>query len=185
MKTVVVILGGSGSGKTSLGLALGGPNGLQMDLTVGAALEKSCRVIFPGGFALVGNLGRGSDHVSSMCARHLTVQLLLNLKNVKWVIVNSLRASKLWDVERMKELKAKVLYVHLDISLEENLRRISARRTKNEAGEMSDKTLANIKNFHARAAMVAKNAELTGGKVLKLGDKDSLSTSVRKVKAAL
>jgi hypothetical protein len=170
-----------------LGLALGGPGGVQTDLKleVGGKPEKSCQVIFPSGFALVGNLGRGSDHVSNMEARQRTIELLLSYPKVKFVIVNSLRASVKWDVDLITSLKAKILYVHLDISPQENLRRISARRDKNETGEMSEKTLNNVISFHERAAMVARAAENSGGKILKLVDKDSVVNSVKKLKAAL
>lgn len=191
MKTIINILGGTGSGKSTLGRELAGDGGVEYRgfFPVDGKDEKVVWSLFPSKFAVAGNIGSGSDVITSLLATSPLVKYLLSLKDVKTVIVNPIRTSRTWSVDFIGSLGARVIYVFIATSYEENVRRVQGRRASHGRDDMSDNTLRNIKAFHNRAAGVAAYAEQQMVKrrdvFLRLGDKDSVAASVKKVRAIL
>jgi hypothetical protein len=161
MKCLITILGAGASGKSTLTRALCGSGGKEevVFYNVEGKAEKAKFVLFPNGAAIAGNLQSTSDSVSSMEARSLLIQDLLKRPDVQFVVTDGVRSSKKWDVDWVQEkLDCAVVYVYLDIPLEENLRRLVARRAAKGKTEMNPKTYENMLAFRERAAFVWKSA---------------------------
>jgi hypothetical protein len=191
LKTIVDILGGTGAGKSTLGRALAGETGgveYRAKFEVNGVYEPVVWSVFPAGFAVAGNIGSGSDAITSLLATSPLVEWLLAQRQVKTVIVNPIRTSRPWNVDFLGSLGARVGHVFLDISYEENVWRMTARRAGNGRVDMAENTLRNIRNFHRRAAGVAAYAEASLGPkdiFLRLGDADTLAGSVKKIRGLL
>lgn len=157
MKCLIIILGAGASGKSTLTRSLCGSNGIE-DMVVYCINGKGAKTkfsIFPNGSAIAGNIKNGSDSISSMEARALLIQDLLKRTDVQFVITDGVRSSKKWDVDWVQDkLDCAVVYVYLDITLEENLRRLVGRRVAAGKEAMSPKTYNNMLAFRARAGSV-------------------------------
>lgn len=199
MKTLVTILGPGASGKTTLGLAIGGKNPVEHPLAITwhktPAHPPKCTV-FPSGVALVGNIVRGEDAIeepdlrakitctlfdngaslignlktgedfskdNAAVIRAAATESLLALKKVKVIIRNGVMVSKLWNVDWLSQLPFRfaALFVYLDISLEENERRLLQRRKANGMTEkkLPEKTYQNMLSFRGRAKGVFMAAQ--------------------------
>lgn len=174
MKVLVTILGGASTGKSTLGRALLGAN--PVESRYGAMIRVGCTVNVPfvhgaKGWSIVGNIGSGTDVISSTAARQDLTNYLLDSseENAKYIIVNSVRSSGLVDVDwpRVNPRKFACLYVYLDLSEEECLCRLAARRTGNgKTGPLTETNIRNAKAFLRRARNVytylRKNATKDG-----------------------
>lgn len=161
MKALIVILGAGASGKSTLTRALCGADGHEdmVFYNINGKAEKAKFATFPNGSAIAGNIKNGSDAISSMEARAELIKGLLNAQEVQFVITDGVRSSKKWDVDFAQTLNCAVVYVYLDITLEENLKRLVQRRTAAGKTEMTPKTYDNMLAFRDRAYSVWKAAE--------------------------
>lgn len=174
MKILIHILGPGASGKSTLSRnILADPSIVEVSATVQALdqhlgmtkPEKVKYTLSGNGIALAGNLENGSDSIKSMDALSQVIDLCW--KDRDTVIVDPVRCSKKfvdWVRNRPQPLAA--LFIYLDISLEENIRRLLARRRANvlKKGEMPtdealpEKTYENMLAFRDRAKNVWAHA---------------------------
>jgi len=165
MRTLIILLGSSASGKSTLTRTLCGEGGIEAleSFEINGVEEKTKYVIFPNGSAIVGNAKNGSDSISNMEARAALIKWLLEYPGVDFVITDAVRSSKKWDVDWVQNTFGEsiaVVYVYMFISLEENLRRLKTRRASNgKTIELSEKTLANVTAFRDRAKKVWEAAQ--------------------------
>jgi|SRR5271157_4728333 len=189
MKVLIIILGAGASGKSTLTRALCGDGGKE-DLVfynIEGKAEKAKFTVFPNGSAIAGNIQSTSDSISNMEARSLLIKDLLKAQQVQFVITDGVRSSKKWDVDWVQnELDCAVMYVYLDLTLEENLRRLVARRAAKGKTEMNPKTYDNMMAFRERAFSVWKAATDTYRrqpvKFLKLAEGQTVQDWKREVK---
>jgi hypothetical protein len=127
--------------------------------------EKVKYTLSGNGIALAGNLKNGSDSIKSMDALAQVIELCWKERDT--VIVDPVLCSKKfvdWLRNRPEPLAA--LFIYLDISLEENIRRLLARRRANalKNGELPaeealpEKTYENMLAFRDRAKGVWEHA---------------------------
>lgn len=174
MKTLIHILGPGASGKSTLSRnLLEDPSIVEVSATVQAldqhsgvtTAEKVKYTLSGNGIALAGNLKNGSDSVKSMDALAQVIELCWKERDA--VIVDPVRCSKKfvdWMRNRPEPLAA--LFIFLDISLEENIRRLLARRRANvlKKGEvppevaLPEKTYENMLAFRDRSEGVWEHA---------------------------
>lgn len=164
-KCVIVILGPGASGKSTLTRTLCGEGGTEgvAEFLIEGKTEKAKYALFPNGAAIAGNIKNGSDSISNMEARALLINQLLDRSDVEFVITDGVRSSKKWDVDWVQANPRDIaaVYVYLDITEEENLRRLMARRESNGKTDFGDKTYQNMLAFRQRAAGVWKAANET------------------------
>lgn len=226
MKTIVTILGPGASGKTTLGLAIGGKNPTEHTLEISGTARPPKFTVFPSGVGLVGNLVRGEDAIEepelrakitctlfgngsaiignlktgedfsrehAALIRALAQTELMKLKSVKVIVRNGVMVSKTWNVDWLGSLKFKfaALFVYLDISLEENERRLLQRRRANGIVEdkLPVKTHQNMLSFRGRAKGVFMAAQQFYAKepvdFLIIPETDSPERAAKKVWAAI
>src|SRR5271166_3262174 len=192
MKVLIVILGAGASGKSTLTRALCGDGGKEdvVFYTIEGKAEKAKFTVFPNGSAIAGNLQSTSDSISNMEARACLIKDLLKTQDVQFVITDGVRSSKKWDVDWVQqELTCAVLYVYLDITLEENLKRLVARREAKGKMVMNPKTYENMLAFRERAFSVWKAATDTYRrmpvKFIRLNEGQSTQEWKREVKQAV
>lgn len=156
MKTILVILGPGASGKSTLTRVLCGAAAKEY---VHPVLREKYAV--GNGFAVPGTLKNGSDSISVMATRAALVLQLLARPDVGYVILDGVRSSYRWDVAWVRTQPVAALYVYFDISLEENQRRLLARRRANGKQEatLPPKTYQNMLAFRARAKSVFTAAQ--------------------------
>lgn len=162
MKALIVILGAGASGKSTLTRTLCGPDGKEdmVFYNIEGKAEKAKFALFPNGSAIAGNIKNGSDAIGNMEARALLIKDLLGNPSVQFVVTDGVRSSRKWDVDWvLAELNCAVIYVYLDITMEENLRRLVQRREAAGKTEMTPKTYQNMLAFRERAAGVWKGAQ--------------------------
>lgn len=201
MKVLVTILGGASTGKSTLGRALLGVN--PVESRYGAMIRVGCTVNVPfvhgtKGWSIVGNIGSGTDVISSTAARQDLTNYLLDSseENAKYIIVNSVRSSGPVDVDwlRSNPRKFACLYVYLDLSEEECLRRLAARRMGNgKIGPLTETNIRNAKAFLRRARSVYQYLSATYSsfdsakhpvKIALVHDKDSVCQAAAVVRIA-
>lgn len=174
MKALIHILGPGASGKSTLSRnILEDHSILEVSATVQALdqhlgmtkPEKVKYTLSGNGIALAGNLKNGSDSIKSMDALSQVIELCWKERDT--VIVDPVRCSKKfvdWMRNRPEPLAA--LFIYLDISLEENIRRLLARRQANvhKKGEvpteevLPEKTYENMLAFRDRSKGVWTHA---------------------------
>jgi hypothetical protein len=174
MKNLIHILGPGASGKSTLSRnILGDLSVVEVSTTVQALdqhlgmtkPEKVKYTLSGNGIALAGNLKNGSDSIKSMDALSQVIELCWKERDT--VIVDPVRCSKKfvdWMRNRPEPLAA--LFIYLDISLEENIRRLLARRRANvlKKGDvpteeaLPEKTYENMLAFRDRAKGVWEHA---------------------------
>ncbi len=178
MKTLIHILGPGASGKSTLSRnLLEDRSVVEVSTTIQALdqhsgvtkAEKVKYTLSGNGIALAGNLKNGSDSIKSMDALSQVIELCWKERDT--VIVDPVRCSKKfvdWVRNRPEPLVA--LFIYLDISLEENIRRLLARRRDNalKKGELPpteevlpEKTYENMLAFRDRAKGVWEHASST------------------------
>jgi adenylate kinase family enzyme len=164
MKVLIIILGSGASGKSTLTRQLCGVGGVEyiktfqcLDQHLGEQrIEKAKYTLFPNGSAIAGNIKNSSDAIQNMEARAKIINWLLDQKEVQFVITDPVRSSKKWDVDWIQSNPREIaaVYVYLDLSLEENLRRLVQRREANGKTTLGEKTYQNMLAFRERAANV-------------------------------
>lgn len=166
MKVLVTIIGGASTGKSNLGRAL--LAGALEDRFGGVAGPWLARN-YKTGWGIVGNVNSGTDVISVTADRHEVTNYLLDDKGIHYIVVNSVRSSGPVDVDwpRANPRKFACLYVYLDLSEEECLRRLAARRAGNgKTGPLTETNIRNAKSFLRRARNVytylRKNATKDG-----------------------
>ena len=177
MKTLIHILGPGASGKSTLSRnLLEDRSVVEVSTTIQALdqhsgvtkAEKVKYTLSGNGIALAGNLKNGSDSIKSMDALSQVIELCWKERDM--VIVDPVRCSKKfvdWVRNRPEPLVA--LFIYLDISLEENIHRLLARRRDNalKKGELPteevlpEKTYENMLAFRDRAKGVWEHASST------------------------
>ncbi len=192
MKALIIILGAGASGKSTLTRALCGDGGKEdmVFYNIEGKAEKAKFVVFPNGSAIAGNLQSTSDSISNMEARSMLIKDLLGNSDIQFVITDAVRSSKRWDVDWVQEkLDCAVMYVYLDITLEENLRRLVARREAKGKTEMNPKTYQNMLAFRERAFSVWKAATDTYRRIpvkfIRLSEGQTSTEWKREVKRAV
>lgn len=160
MKVVTVLLGANASGKSTLSRQLLG-DAKEYYSTVA---DVRVRVTFgAAGFALAGSLKNGSDSINKIAVLRGTVELLL--KHAAVVIVDGFRCAHVFTmfISQLSISDLGAVFVYFDISLEENIRRLIARRRA--AGIIEDtlpaKTLAHLLKARKRAWTVFDQARRT------------------------
>ncbi len=160
MKVVVVLLGSHASGKSTLSRELLGP---AKEYYTNIAGEK-VRVTFgTAGFSLAGTRKHGSDSIARMDTLRRTVELLL--KHSDTVIADGFRCAHVFTdfIRQLPISDLGVLFVHLNLPLELNLRRLMARRRA--AGVIEEalptKTKMNMLRTRKRALGVFDKAQRT------------------------
>jgi adenylate kinase family enzyme len=174
MKTLIHILGPGASGKSTLSRnLLEDRSVVEVSTAIQAfdqhsgvtKLEKVKYTLSGNGIALAGNLKNGSDSIKSMDALSQVIELCWKERDT--VIVDPVRCSKKfvdWMRKRPESLAA--MFIDLDISLEENIRRLLARRRDNalKKGDLRaeaalpEKTYENMLAFRDRAKGVWAHA---------------------------
>lgn len=174
MKTLIHILGPGASGKSTLSRnILGERSVVEVSTTVQALdqhlgmtkAEKIKYTLSGNGIALAGNLKNGSDSIKSMDALAQVIELCWKERDT--VIVDPVRCSKKfvdWIRNRPEPLTA--LFIFLDISLEENIRRLLGRRRENALKRdqlpteeaLPEKTYQNMLAFRDRSKNVWAHA---------------------------
>lgn len=177
MKTLIHIIGPGASGKSTLSRdLLEDRSVVEVSATVHALdqhsgvtkAEKVKYTLSRNGIALAGNLKNGSDSIKSMDALAQVIELCWKERDA--VIVDPVRCSKKfvdWMRNRPEPLAA--LFIYLDISLEQNIHRLLARRRANvlKKGEipteeaLPEKTYENMLAFRDRAKGVWEHASST------------------------
>lgn len=199
MKVLITIIGGASTGKSTLGRAL--LAGALEDRFGGVAGPWLARN-FKTGWGIVGNVNSGTDVISATADRHEVTNYLLDDKGIHYIVVNSVRSSGPVDVDwpRANPRKFACLYVYLDLSEEECLRRPAARRAGNgKTGPLTETNIRNAKAFLRRAQNVCKYLERVAtdkqshysdevfGRpidIVDLTDKDTVENSLKKVQRA-
>ena len=152
VSTLLHIIGAGATGKSTLTRGLLGPQACDQQEQ---GLPHGAKVAGAQGRYVVGNLKNGTDSVSEMVVAAATANVLLQLRGVSLVIVDGVRSSAKWCVDwaHSPECRATHLaYAYLDLSLDETLERLRARRRGNgESDELSEKTVANVRAFQRRA----------------------------------
>lgn len=156
MSTLLHIIGAGATGKSTLTRGLLGEGAVDGNASISEAVPRAkygasrdlCRYV-------VGNLKNGTDSVSEMVTAAAIANWLLGLHRTSLVIVDGVRSSAKWCVDwaHSPECRATHLaYAYLDLSLDETLERLRARRRGNgESDELSEKTVANVRAFQRRA----------------------------------
>jgi len=174
MKTLIHILGPGASGKSTLSHnVLENRSIAEVSTTVQALdqhrgvtkAEKVKYTLSGNGIALAGNWKNGSDSIKSMDALSQVIELCWKERDT--VIVDPVRCSmKFVDWMRNYGEPLAALFIYLDLSLEENIRRLLARRRDNllKKGKPStekalpEKTYENMLAFRDRAKNVWTHA---------------------------
>jgi energy-coupling factor transporter ATP-binding protein EcfA2 len=160
-KSVIVILGSFGSGKTTLARALRRGGAEERSTTINyldgkTATYRSERVrytIGQHGVAIAGTLRSGSDGIRSIGGLQFAVELLLRNSDV--VIVDAFRTSCKF-VEWLGQLpipNLRVVFVVIDLAIEVNVARLMARRAasgKSEA-QLPDRTYRHLLSMRRRS----------------------------------
>jgi hypothetical protein len=152
MKILIHILGPGASGKSTLSHNFLEERSIAEVSTIVQALDQHLGVtkaekvkytLSENGIALAGNWKNGSDSIKSMDALSQVIELCW--KERETVIVDPVRCSKKFvDWMRNYPEPLAALFIYLDISLEENIRRLLARRRDNvlkKGKQPSEKTL--------------------------------------------
>jgi adenylate kinase family enzyme len=205
MKVIVDILGPGASGKSTLSRnILEDPCIIEVSTTVQALdqhrgmtmAEKVKYTLSGNGIALAGNWKNGSDSIKSMDALAQVIELCWKKRDT--VIVDPIRCSnKFVDWMKAYPEPLSVLFIYLDMSVEENIRRLLARRHGNVLNkgkesteeELPEKTYENMIAFRDRAKGVWKHACTTydrlPNKCLVLHERFSAAESAKAVHIAL
>lgn len=174
MKILIHILGPGASGKSTLSHnILENRSIAEVSATVQALdqhrgvtkAEKVKYTLSGNGVALAGNWKNGSDSIKSMDALSQVIELCWKEREI--VIADPVRCSKKFvDWMRNYPEPLAALFIYLDISLEENVRRLLARRRNNllKKGKPStekalpEKTYENMLAFRDRSRNVWTHA---------------------------
>ena len=146
------LIGPHASGKSTLSRALVGPQAVEHAFRL-----DNERVTYTLGedIALAGNLKNGSDAIRTMEAQDAVIERCWRERNT--VIVDPVRCSMKFIDEVLRYTKPlTALFVYIDISLEENVKRLMQRRRDN--GEIEEalpaKTYENLLAVRDRAERV-------------------------------
>jgi hypothetical protein len=167
MKVLINIVGPGASGKSTLSRnILDATSIVEVSATVQALdqhrgmtmAEKVKYTLSGNGIALAGNWKNGRDSIKSTDALAQVIELCW--KELDMVIVDPVRCSnKFVDWMKAYPEPLTALFIYLDISLEENIRRLLARRRDNILNkgkqsteeELPEKTYENMLAFRDRA----------------------------------
>jgi len=164
-KTLIMILGAGATGKTTLSRALAGKDATEhrVELTVtekGVRKKVNAPFVLGSNIAIAGNLKNTSDAIGPVDALYQAIDHCWKHREV--VIVDGFRCTNNWV--RWVEghpLKPAVLFVYIELSLNENLARLRGRRAGN--GKVEDKfptkTFLNVLAFRKRAFSVWSYAQ--------------------------
>src|SRR6267154_3318141 len=159
-KVLVMILGAGATGKTTLSLALAGKTASEHRVEL-AVTEKGVRksvkapYVLGWNIAIAGNLKNTSDAIGAMDTLHQTIDHCWKQRDV--VIMDGFRCTnKLVRWVEEHPLRPAVLFVYIELSLNENLVRLRGRRAVNGKIEakLPTKTFLNVLTFRERALAV-------------------------------
>ncbi|MCU1311999.1 MAG: hypothetical protein JWO20_3124 [Candidatus Angelobacter sp.] len=160
MKVVIIVLGSHASGKSTLSRELL----VQANESYVVVSGENIKVSFgAGGISLAGNLKNGSDSIRRIVLLKQTVKLLIWQSDA--VLVDGFRSSYKFTkfIQELPLTDLAAVFVHLHISLQENIRRLAERRRKNGIVEdtLPLKTVANLLRSRQRAWAVFDQARRT------------------------
>lgn len=194
MKTLLMILGAGASGKSTLTRAVCGEGGEEFQASFQVVDRKTTETVSDTAkytlfkerkAAIAGNLKNGSDAISRMEVLSQCVDHCFNHADI--VIVDGVRSSqKFVDWIQEHPLKPAAIFAYFDITLEENLRRLQARRIANgKESDLSEKTHNNVLEFRKRAERVwryaRENYSRTPNTFITFNDKTSTDQAARAV----
>ena len=168
-KTLVMIIGAGGAGKSTLTRAICGVGGEEQnallvceDCKSGTkAFEGVSYTLFPNCMAIAGKIRSGSDSIHRMDALRQVVDLCWAARDI--AIVDTVRATHRfvqWVLAH--SLRPGALFVFLNPSLETNLARLRGRRAARGIvePELPPRTFWNLFSFRARARSVWEYARI-------------------------
>lgn len=162
-KILVVLLGGSGAGKTTLRQAICGTGGEEHKAGFICKDRKSrllvtefvTYAVFPNGTALAGNLVSGSDSVCRMEALRQVVDLCLTHRDI--VIIDTLRATqKFVNWIEAHPTRPAALFVFVNPRFDINVAQLRERRRRRGVVEsaLPPRTFWNLFAYRSRAQSV-------------------------------
>jgi hypothetical protein len=165
MKTLIMIIGAGATGKSTLSRTLAGSSAqehrIELDVT-----EKGVRkcvkapYVLGSDIAIAGNLKSTSDAIGAMDALHQTIDHCWKERDV--VITDGFRCTnKLVRWVEEHPLNPVVLFVYIELSLNNNIARLRGRRAGNGKTEsaLPHKTFFNVLIFRERALGVWNYAQ--------------------------
>lgn len=178
MKTLLVFLGASGTGKSTIRRELcGEPRKTSNSESTKVTLYKDKQ------YAVVGRHQDGSECVRSFHKLRSSISLAFMFRPV--VIIDTVRVSKTWYKNVLERHKEKLIVVYFNTSYKENLRRLRERRGLKPHTPLPESTIRGNKSDRKRSREAYESLLCRGLEIIIVHDPMSKERLLTKIKRAI